>query len=194
MIDKLDKKEIITRSAIDLFATKGFSVTAMRDIAKAADVNVALLYYYFKNKEEILYYIIERSSMDLLRILREIQSQESDPFECLKKMIRRQVLFSRDTWKQTKLVTIEADNLHGQHKRGCLKLQRKIYDIYMEQLQQLKEADYLGDVNLTVINFTIFGMINWFYRWYKEGETLSEEDIANEMLRIIERGILKRDD
>jgi AcrR family transcriptional regulator len=194
MIDKLDKKEIITRSAIDLFATKGFSVTAMRDIAKAAEVNVALLYYYFKNKEEILYYIIESSSRDLLRILKEIQSQESDPFECLKKMILRQVLFSRNSWKETKLITIEADNLHGQRKRACLDLQRKIYDIYMNQLQRLKKSDHLGDVNMTVINFTIFGMINWFYRWYKEGGTLSEEDVANEMLRIIELGILKRND
>ena len=194
MIDKLDKKEIITRSAIDLFATKGFSVTAMKDIAKAAEVNVALLYYYFKNKEEILYYIMERSSRDLLSILKEIQSQESDPFECLKKMIMRQVLFSRNSWKETKLITIEADNLHDQRKRACLGLQRKIYDIYMKQLQRLKESDHLGDVNMTVINFTLFGMINWFYRWYKEGGTLSEEDVANEMLRIIELGILKRND
>ena len=190
----MDKKGIITSIAIDLFAKKGFSVTSMRDIAKAAKVNVALIYYYFKNKEEILYHIIEQSSRDLLRILREIQSQECDPFDCLKKMIQRQILFSRNSWKQTKLITIEADNLYGQRKRACLKLQREIYDIYMEQLQRLKDSGCLVDVNMTVINFTIFGMINWFYRWYKKDETLSEEDIANEMLRIIERGILKKDD
>ena len=190
----MDKKGIITSSAIDLFAKKGFSVTSMRDIAKAAKVNVALIYYYFKNKEEILYHIIEQSSRDLLRILREIQSQECDPFDCLKKMIQRQILFSRNSWKQTKLIIIEADNLHGKRKKACLKLQREIYDIYMEQLQRLKDSGCLVDVNLTVINFTIFGMINWFYRWYKKDETLSEEDIANEMLRIIERGILKKDD
>jgi AcrR family transcriptional regulator len=190
----MDKKGIITSIAIDLFAKKGFSVTSMRDIAKAAKVNVALIYYYFKNKEEILYHIIEHSSRDLLRILKEIQSQECDPFDCLKKMIQRQILFSRNSWKQTKLITIEADNLYGQRKRACLKLQREIYDVYMEQLQRLKDSGCLVDVNLTVINFTIFGMINWFYRWYKKDETLSEEDIANEMLRIIERGILKKDD
>lgn len=190
----MDKKGIITSSAIDLFAKKGFSVTSMRDIAKAAKVNVALIYYYFKNKEEILYHIIEQSSRDLLRILREIQSQECDPFDCLKKMIQRQILFSRNSWKQTKLIIIEADNLHGKRKKACLKLQREIYDIYMEQLQRLKDSGCLVDVNMTVINFTIFGMINWFYRWYKKDETLSEEDIANEMLRIIERGILKKDD
>lgn len=190
----MEKKEFLTQIAIDLFATKGFSVTGMRDISKAAGVNVALIYHYFKNKEEILYHILERSSRELIRILTEIQAQESDPVECLKKMIVSQVLYSRDSWKETKLVTIEGDNLHGERRTACLKLQRKIYDMYMAQLQRLKESGCLADVNMTVLNFAIFGMINWFYRWYKEGKALNEEDVANEMLRILECGILKRND
>lgn len=188
----MGKKEFLTRIAIDLFATNGFSVTSMRDISKTAEVNVALIYHYFKNKEDILYYIIERSSKDLIRILKRIQAQEGDPIEILKKMVVSQLLFSRNSWKETKLVTIESDNLHGERRNACLKLQREIYDLYMAQLRRLKESDYLGDVNMTVINFAIFGMINWFYRWYKEGKALTEQDVANEMLRIFEHGIFKK--
>lgn len=186
-----DKKEFLARIAIDLFAKKGFSVTTMRDIAKAAKVNVALIYYYFKDKEELLYHIIERSTNNLIVVLREIQLVETDPFECLKKMVIRQVLYSSQTWKETKLITIEGDHLHGKRKSDCKKLQRVVYDIYMAQLQRMKEVGYLGDINLAIVNFTIFGMISWFYRWYTEGKSLTEEDVAKEMIKILEFGILK---
>ena len=188
-----DKREALTSIAIDLFAKKGYSATTMRDIAKTAKVNVALIYYYFKDKEEILYHIIERSTNNLIIVLREIQLRESDPFECLKKMIVRQVLYSSESWKETKLITIEGDHLHGRRKSDCLKLQREVYDIYMEQLERMKEADCLADIDLVIINFTIFGMISWFYRWYKEGRTLTEKDVTKEMVRILEFGILRRD-
>ena len=190
---KIDKKEFLINIAIDLFAKKGFSVTTMRDIAKAADVNLALIYYYFKDKEELLYYIVERSSRELVNTLSEIQSRMADPFECLKEMITSQVLFSCKSWKETKLITIEGDHLHDERKKDCENLQRQVYDIYKVQLQRLKESGYLSDVNLTVVNFTIFGMINWFYRWYKEGKDLSEKDVANEMVKILQCGILTKE-
>ena len=41
-----------------LFAEKGFDGTSVRDIAKAADVNVAMVSYYFGSKEKLLDAII----------------------------------------------------------------------------------------------------------------------------------------
>lgn len=188
-----DKKEFLISVAIDLFANKGFTVTTIRDIAKAAKVNVALVYYYFKDKEDILFHIIERSTKKLIVILKEIQFAETDPFECLKKMIIRQVLYSSQSWKETKVINIDADHLHGRHKNDCKRLQRDVYDIYMSQLQRMKDTGMLGDIDPVVVNFTIFGMISWFYRWFKEGKTLTEENVAKEMVKILEHGILKRD-
>ena len=81
----LDKRELLIQAAVDLFAQKGFTGTSVRDIGKAAKVNTSLVYYYFKDKEEILYSIIERSNRDLIAVLKEIQTKESDPLDCLKK-------------------------------------------------------------------------------------------------------------
>ena len=63
--------------------------------------------------------------------------------------------------------------------------------MYMKQLQQLNASRVLQDINLTVLNFVIFGMINWFYRWYKSGKSLNEEDVANQMIKILNFGILR---
>jgi AcrR family transcriptional regulator len=187
----VDKRELLIQAAVDLFAQKGFSGTSVRDIGKAAKVNTSLVYYYFKDKEEILYTIIDRSNRDLIAVLKEIQANESDPLESLKKMIVRHVVFSRESWKVTKLISVDSYQLHGQRKNQCIRIQREIYDMYMKQLQQLNASKVLQDVNLTVLNFVIFGMINWFYRWFKRGKSLSEEDVANQMIKILNFGILR---
>jgi hypothetical protein len=106
-------------------------------------------------------------------------------------MITRHIVFSRENRKVTKIVAIEADQLGGQRKNHCYHLQREIYDIYMRKLQHLQRLNLIKDVNLTVLNFVIFGMINWFYRWYRDEKPLNEEDVADQMLNIIMSGILR---
>ncbi len=46
----MSTKEKIKEVACELFADKGFDGTSVRDIAKAADVNVAAINYHFENK------------------------------------------------------------------------------------------------------------------------------------------------
>ena len=52
-------KERILNVAIDLFAVKGFDAVSLREIAEAAGVRKASLYYYFTTKDEILEQILE---------------------------------------------------------------------------------------------------------------------------------------
>lgn len=51
------QQEIIEKT-IDLIATKSLAFVSMREISKAAKVDTALLYYYFKNKEDLMYQTI----------------------------------------------------------------------------------------------------------------------------------------
>jgi AcrR family transcriptional regulator len=55
----MDKREIILESAIKLFSTKGFEGTSVREIATEADVNVAMINYYFVSKEKLFESVVE---------------------------------------------------------------------------------------------------------------------------------------
>ncbi len=186
-----DKKELLIQTAIDLFSKKGYQDTSIRDIGEAAQVNTSLFYHYFRDKEEILYIIIERFSKYLVNVLKEIQAKESDPVECLRKMITRHIGFSHEFKKESKVTVEENYWLRGRRRADCLWMQREVYSLYMNTLKRLDQSNILRDINLTVLNFMIFGMINWFYRWYREGKPLGEEDIAREMVVILFRGIEK---
>lgn len=61
-----DKKCIILEKAEELFAAQGFSGTSVREIAHAADVNVAMISYYFGSKEQLLMEIL-RHRADYLK-------------------------------------------------------------------------------------------------------------------------------
>lgn len=56
---EMTTKERILDVAIDLFARKGFDAVSMREIAEAAGIRKATLYYYFTTKDEILVTILE---------------------------------------------------------------------------------------------------------------------------------------
>ncbi len=55
-----DKQIHIIEVAQKLFATNGFAGTSVRDIAKEADVNIAMISYYFGSKEKLLEAIFGR--------------------------------------------------------------------------------------------------------------------------------------
>lgn len=50
----MTKKEFILEKAEELFAEKGFDATSVRDIAKAAKINIAMISYYFGSKEKLM--------------------------------------------------------------------------------------------------------------------------------------------
>jgi AcrR family transcriptional regulator len=54
---KEDKKQRIIDASYKVFASKGYKNASIKDIAKEADVTPGLIHYYFKNKEELLFFV-----------------------------------------------------------------------------------------------------------------------------------------
>ncbi len=61
IIDYEEKRLEIASDAIEIFAKKGYYQTNLKDIAKATGMGRTSLYKYFRNKDEIYYYIVKRA-------------------------------------------------------------------------------------------------------------------------------------
>jgi AcrR family transcriptional regulator len=72
-----NKKEHIINNAIELFARNGFEGTSIRDLAAAADVNVAMVNYYFGTKEKLFESLVEMKSAATKGILTEIANDST---------------------------------------------------------------------------------------------------------------------
>ena len=73
----MDKKEHIIEAAIDLFAQKGFEGTSIRDLAAKADVNVAMVNYYFGSKDKLFEALVEMKAGSARGILEELLKDKS---------------------------------------------------------------------------------------------------------------------
>ncbi len=60
-----NSRQEIINAAIDLFYEYGYQKASLRDLSRKVGLTQAAIYYHFRNKEEILYTIIEKASNDL---------------------------------------------------------------------------------------------------------------------------------
>ena len=64
-IEYNDKQLAIINAAEKLFAVKGFDGASVRDIAQEADVNVAMISYYFGSKEKLMEAVFEQRTNNI---------------------------------------------------------------------------------------------------------------------------------
>ncbi|MDH5649112.1 MAG: TetR/AcrR family transcriptional regulator [Gammaproteobacteria bacterium] len=62
------KREQLLNAATDLVYRQGFHRTSLADIAKASEVPLGNVYYYFKTKEDIVQAVMERRSHEFLSL------------------------------------------------------------------------------------------------------------------------------
>jgi len=74
-----DKHDLIINAAENQFIRFGFRKTTMEDIAKAAGIGKATLYYYFKNKEDIFAAMAERIAQTGMKTIIEAAQGGTTP-------------------------------------------------------------------------------------------------------------------
>ena len=87
MTDFNDKQIEILLVAEKLFSEHGFDGTSIRDIAKEASINIAMISYYFGSKEKLLEALIINRISDLRLQMENLFKEDLSPFEKIDKLI-----------------------------------------------------------------------------------------------------------
>ena len=98
----------------------------------------------------------------------------------------------KDKRKEIKIYMEEQYQLPPKLKKESLRQHREIYRTYYDKIEEIKKRGLLGDYNTKLVTFSIFAMMNWAYRWFKENRELSIEEIAEQIIEIFFRGIFKQ--
>jgi len=72
-----DKKDHIVDNALELFAEKGFEGTSIRELAAKAEVNVAMVNYYFGSKEKLFEQMVAQKAAYTKGMIDEIVRDKS---------------------------------------------------------------------------------------------------------------------
>jgi len=186
-----DRKAEIRRRAAEVFGERGFDRASIRDVAKAAGMSLAGLYYYYRGKEEILFDIQHVAFTTLLESHAEALAGVRDPEEKLCRIVDAHLAFFASHISEMKVMSRESEQLEGDFAEQIGELRRRYVRLVRGILEEIHAKRGLREVPEAVAAFLLFGMMNWVYTWYDPKRDGSAEDLARAVKEIFLHGALK---
>lgn len=187
---RLRKRRTILESAVQSFARRGFYGTSMDDIAEDLSLTRGSLYYYFRDKEEILALChltaLEAVNASLDRVRRERLA----PDAALRRLVVEHVRIMVDGFHGSALA-LEVDALDAVRRAEVVALRDRYERGLRETIAEGVRAGIFRDVDVKLTAFAVFGSINWVARWYREGGGAGPSEIAEVFARLFLEGFLR---
>ena len=147
----------IMNAAMQLFMEKGYINTTTQDIVDKVNISRGLLYYHFKNKEDILYCLVEQYSEKLLKDIYQITfAKDKSAIEKVRGFIDATIISSeRISVEGTELQnTVDLEENRYIIDKLSHKLIKKL-TIYFEKIirQGIEERSFLVQVPLETAEF-----------------------------------------
>jgi AcrR family transcriptional regulator len=169
----------ILKSAAIAFRRLGYHGATVEQIAAALHMKKGNLYYYYRNKEEILLACHQYSLDRLLALLEEVEHSDAAPDAKLRRLIVSFVHTILDELHGTALF-LDLEALSAAH-REIVVARRDQFDHGMRQvIQDGVQSGVFGHIDAKLLSFAILGAVNWIPRWYNvEGPATSQEIADN---------------
>ena len=185
-----EKLQRILKASAKIFAEKGFHHTSVRDIARATNMSLSGLYYYFTTKEELLYLIQERCFVTLLQCWEQAPDSQTDVRARIRAFAENHLSFFLHNMPEMKVMAHEDESLTGEFQDKILVLKRRYVKVIIDLIGDLQQKHGGKAIDLRVATFALFGMMNWIYTWYQPKRDLPLPQLVDQMLRIYFFGLL----
>jgi AcrR family transcriptional regulator len=189
--DKSAKKRLeILRGAAAVFRRRGFHGASVDAIARELRMTKGNLYYYFRNKEEILYFCHDYSVNLLLDLLERIEAGGAPPAQKLRTLVIEFVHMIIDELHGTAL-TLDPQALSQPRLRKII-AKRDKFDRGMRRiLRQGMEAGVFRSGDPKLMAFAILGAVNWIPRWFNPSGPAHSDEIAEAFADYLVAGVLQ---
>lgn len=175
----------ILASATHLFREKGYHGTSMRDIGEAAGMNKGNIYYYFENKEAILFHLVHSTIQEMVRGLRAIASMSIPARARLELAVQHHIRFSTERQDVLALLVTEARFLGEARRSQITEVASEYKGLLKEIFQQGIRDGEFRRLDPSLVTLAILGMCNWMYSWYSPDGARTPEEISHEFTRLL---------
>ena len=181
------KRDRILKAAAACFNEKGFSGTSLKDVADRLGLTDAALYYYVRNKEELVYQCYLRAGELGAEAMRRAKADGGSGLEQARLYLRYHVEIMVGERGPVAILS-EIPSLDSRHREEILKISRQ-HSLEFEQILELGIED--GSIRPCDVRMTgnaIMGAINWIPKWY-HGDAATAGDIVSEFPDVLTRGL-----
>lgn len=180
-----EKQLVILEKAEELIADNGYDGTSIRDIAHAADVNVAMISYYFGSKDKLLQAIFEKRTEYWRNHLENlIEDKKASSFEKINTLIEHYVekIFNQTCFHRI-MAQQQMANDDSPIKTLILETKKRNQELIKKLINDgQKKGEFRKNVDTSLMMITMMGTINQLvttqhhYKVLNNLEDLSEEE------------------
>jgi AcrR family transcriptional regulator len=168
----------ILKSAAKAFRKLGYHGATVEQIAAALHMKKGNLYYYFRNKEEILFACHQYSLDRLIQLFDDVERSGADADDKLRRLIIAFVHTILDELHGTALF-LDLEALSPAHLKAVI-VRRDQFEHGVRRLLEEGMANRTfarGDSKL--LAFALFGAVNWIPRWFNPNGSATSDEIAS---------------
>ncbi|MES1244552.1 MAG: TetR/AcrR family transcriptional regulator [Acidobacteriota bacterium] len=187
-----EKKREILLAASRVFRARGLHATGMRDIAAELGMAVGNLYYYFKDKEELLAFIQESTLSGLLDMAARVRVLDLRADQKVRLLLEEHVVRLNDPEEGTpgSLAHLEIEAL-SEGRRAAVLAQRDEYERILRRLiEEGMDRGVFRQVDSKVATLALLGAVNWTVKWFRPEGGKSARQIGREAAETLVRGLL----
>ena len=185
-----DKRRAILKAAARHFADEGYGRASMSGLARACGISKANIYHYYSGKEAILFDMLESHLRDLRDRVCNLEYPSDDPGEQLR-LIFTEILLAyegADAEHDVLLSAIQA--LPPEQQEVLRDYQREFIKVGRARLAALCPREIIEDKGtLWAITMSVFGMLNWHYKWCSNADEETRRAHAKLMADLVIRGL-----
>ena len=181
----------ILKSAAAAFRRRGYHGASMGEIARALRMTKGSLYYYFKNKEEILFFCHDYSLDILLEVLERVEAAGGTPPHKLRSLIESFVHHILDDLRGTAM-TLDFQALSAPLLRRVIAKRDRFDRGIRHVLQEGMDAGAFAPGDPKLLTFAILGAVNWIPRWFDPSGPATSEQIGRVFSEYLVSGLEKR--
>jgi AcrR family transcriptional regulator len=183
------QKDRMLRAAARCFNEKGYSGSSLKDVANILGLTDAALYYYVKNKEELVYLCYLRAGDVGREALDHAVATGENGLAIVRKYIRYH-LEAMTGERGPIAIMSEIPSLQPAHRDEILEISRRHSARFERVLEQGIEDGSIAPCDVRMTGNAIMGALNWVPKWF-HGDAAVAAQVVAEFPRILSAGLAR---
>lgn len=177
-VDKFEGRRVeILKTAAAAFRRRGYHGSSVDEIAGAMAMTKGNLYYYFRNKEDILYACHDYSLNLILGVMDDIRAEAIPADEKIGKLIAAFVHLLIDELHSTAL-TLDLQALSPPLLKKVIARRDRFDRGLRAIIQEGIDDGVFAPADTKLVAFAIMGAVNWIPKWFNPGGAASSEQVG----------------
>lgn len=172
-----------------MFAEHGFGSTSVSMLADASGGSKAWIYHYYPSKEAVLYDLLRTYTDDLLRTVRAADQPALSPRERFAALVTAVLRSYDDAQSRHAAILNDLPRLPAVQQEQIRTVQRQVVEVFADVLADVEPALVDRPELRMPLTMSLFGVLNWHYRWFRADGPLTVEDYVDLVVALVLDGV-----